>query len=163
MNLETLKMTAVVNALSFFRIPLLAFITPVFEEISDSRVVVKVRLDLRSRNHLGVMYFGALAMGAELSIASKAVQTIQAGDKRIDFIFKDFQADFLKRADGHVHFICDDAAQVAALIRTAGADDERHEGTFTGYACVPSQSQEPVMKYRLTLSVKQRRKKSKNI
>lgn len=157
MNFETAKMTALVNGYSLFRIPLLAFVTPRILELGESRTVVKVRLDLRTRNHLGVMYFGALAMGAELSIALKALQTISSSGKKIDFIFKDFQADFLKRADGHVHFICAEADKVAALIHQASADFERHNQTFSGIAVVPSRSEtEPVMKYNLTLSVKQR-------
>lgn len=159
MNYENLKMTALINAYSIFKIPLLGFITPRVIELGDTRTAVKVRLDVRTRNHLGVMYFGALAMGAELSIALKALQAISASGKRIDFIFKDFQAEFLKRADGHVHFVCEEADQVAALIQKAAVDPERHSQTFSGYAVVPSQSMEPVMKYKLTLSVKNRSKK----
>jgi hypothetical protein len=156
MNFANLKMTALINAYSAFKIPLLAFITPTIVELEEKRAVVKVRLDLRTRNHLGVMYFGALAMGAELSIALKAIQAIQDSGKKIDFIFKDFEAQFLKRADGHVHFVCEQAAQVAALIHKAAANPGRHEQTFDGFACVPTQGEEAVMKYRLTLSVKGR-------
>ena len=42
------------------------------------------------------MYFGALAMGAELSIALNVVQELYHSSKKIDFIFKDFQCEFLK-------------------------------------------------------------------
>lgn len=156
MNYENLKMTALINAYSIFKIPLLGFITPRVVEMGEQRSVVKVRLDLRTRNHLGVMYFGALAMGAELSIALKALQTIGASGKKIDFIFKDFKSEFLKRADDHVHFICDESEQVAALVKRASLDLERHTQTFSGYATVPSRSMDPVMTYQLTLSVKNR-------
>lgn len=154
-------MTALINAYSALRIPLLAFITPRVVELGETRSMVRVRLDLRSRNHLGVMYFGALAMGAELSIALKAIQAINDSGKRIDFIFKDFQADFLKRADGHTHFVCDEGEGVASLIAQAGEDHERHTQTFQGFAFIPGQGSEaePVMKYKLTLSVKQRSRK----
>lgn len=148
-----------INAYSALKIPLLAFATPTVEELTDSRSVAKIRLDIRTRNHLGVMYFGALAMGAELSIALKAIQTIAASGKKIDFIFKDFESQFLKRADGHVLFVCDEGDKVAGLIHKASANSERHEQTFAGYAYVPSKSEEPVMKYKLTLSVKQRTRK----
>ena len=160
MNFANLKMTALINAFSVFKLPLLAFITPKVIELTDARSVVRVRLGLRTRNHLNVMYFGALAMGAELSIALKAVQTIATSKKKIDFLFKDFEGQFLKRADGHVHFVCDEAAKVAELIARAAQDFERHEQTFSGYAFVPSKSEEPVMKYKLTLSVKQRKPKN---
>ncbi len=159
MNFQNLKMTALINAFSVFKIPALAFITPRVLEMSETRNVVRVRLDMRTRNHLGVMYFGALAMGAELSIALRAIQAIQDSGKKIDFIFKDFQADFLKRADGHVNFVCEEGAGVAELIAQAAASSDRLSKTFSGYAFVPSVSEESVMKYKLTLSVKKRAKK----
>lgn len=157
-NLENLKLTALINAYSAVQIPLLSFITPKVVELTDEKSVVKVRLDRRTRNHLKVMYFGALAMGAELSIALKAIQTISQSGKRIDFIFKDFNAEFLKRADGHVHFVCLEAAQVKDLIERAAQTDERLEATFNGHAVVPDKSPDPVMTYKLTLSVRQRKK-----
>jgi len=160
MPLENLKLTALINAYSLFQIPLLAFVTPRIIEVTDQKTVVKIRLDRRTRNHLGVMYFGALAMGAELSIALKAIQTIQKSGKKIDFIFKDFKSEFLKRADGHVHFVCPEAAEVAQLIQEATATTDRLHRTFKGYAYVPSRSEEPVMTFELTLSVKQRQKRS---
>lgn len=155
-NFENLKLTAVINAYSAIQIPLLGFVTPRVVDLTEKRSEVRIRLGRRTRNHLGVMYFGALAMGAELSVALKAVQTISQSGKRIDFIFKDFSAEFLKRADGHTHFICEEADGVHDLIQRATASTERLEGTFHGYAIVPGKSSEPVMKYSLTLSVRQR-------
>lgn len=156
MNMENLKLTTFINALSFFKLPLLAFATPRVVELTDSKSVVKIPLGYRTRNHLGVMYFGALAMGAELSIALKCVTEIQKSKKRIDFLFKDFQCEFLKRGDGDVYFVCDQAGGVAALVHEAITNPERLEKTFEGYAYVPSKSEEPVMKYRLTLTMKNR-------
>ena len=156
MNLELLKLSALINAYSVVNIPLLAFVTPQVLTLDGSKSEVRVRLDRRTRNHLGVMYFGALAMGAELSIALKAITSIRSSGKRIDFIFKDFSAEFLKRADGHVHFICEEVPLVNQLIQQAAQNNERHEKTFNGYAVVPSSGPEPVMRYKLTLSVKNR-------
>ena len=152
---QRLKMTALVNAFSLAKIPLLAFTMPQFTEFSDERVVVKIRLGYRTRNHLNVMYFGALSMGAELSIAATAIDAIQQNGQRIDFIFKDFEAKFLKRADGHVLFICDQAPQVRALVIKASKSSERQEQSFEGFATVQGK-EEPVMKYKLTLSMKNR-------
>lgn len=153
---KNLEYTALVNALSVAKVPLLAACTPQVVELSDQRAVVKVRLDWRTQNHLGVMYFGALAMGAELSIALKAIEQIRVCKKNIDFIFKDFKAEFLKRADGHVHFVCDKAAKVEAMVKKCIDSDERFSETFEGYAYVPESGDEPVMKYWLTLSMKKR-------
>lgn len=160
MDFEKLKLTAMINGFSALKIPLLAFCLPRVVEMTDSRSVVSIGLGYRTRNHLRVMYFGALAMGAELSVALKCVATIPKTGKRIDFLFKDFSAEFLKRADGDVQFICDEAGEVEALIRAAAETDERLNKTFNGYAIVPTKGTDPVMKYTLTLSVKQRSKKN---
>lgn len=156
MDLENLKLTALVNGISLLKLPLLAFISPRVMTLSERQSVIRVRLDWRTKNHLGVMYFGALAMGAELSIAVKAVQEIQKSGKRVDFLFKDFKAEFLKRADGHVHFVCDEADRVAELIHQSLGTEDRLERKFKGYAFVPGKSEDPVMTYELTLSVKNR-------
>ena len=154
-----IKMTAFVNSFSLMQMPLLAFITPRVIECSAKRIEIRVRLGRRTKNHLNVMYFGALSMGAELSIALKAIEASNASGKRIDVIFKEFRADFLKRSDDHVHFVCDEAEKIQSLIDTATRSEERQEATLNGYAFVPSKSTEPVMTYTLTLSVKQRTKR----
>jgi len=158
--MENWKLTAAINGFSILKLPLLAFAGPKVVTLTDTQSVVKVGLGWRTRNHLNVMYFGALAMGAELSIALKAITEIRNSRQRIDFIFKDFKCEFLKRADGDAHFVCDDAAGVADLIRRAGESDQRLEGTFKGFAFVPSKGPDPVMTYQLTLSVRNRSKKS---
>jgi hypothetical protein len=157
---ENLKITAYVNVRSLLTLPLLAFCTPNVIRLDDERSEVKMRLDWRTQNHLRVMYFGALAMGAELSIALKAIQEIQKSKQKIDFIFQDFDAQFLKRADNHVHFICDEAAGVAALIEKAKNSPDRFAQKFAGYAVVEGKPDIPVLKYNLTLSVKNRSLKS---
>ncbi len=150
------KLNFFLKSYALLKLPLLAFVNPKVLELKGSRSVVRINLGYRTRNHLNVMYFGALAVGAELSIAIKAVEAIQTSGKKIDFIFKDFKSEFLKRADADVHFICEEANLVQELIDTARSSPERLEKKFTGFAVVPSKSPEPVMTYELTLSVKNR-------
>lgn len=152
---ERLKMTAMMNIFALAKLPLLAFITPEILEFSDERVIVKIRLGYRTRNHLKVMYFGALTMGAELSIAAACVDAVQKSSQKIDFLFKDFECKFLKRADGHVHFIFDDPKAVRALVAKSEQSPDRCEETLEGHACVEGKG-EPVMSYKLTLTLKNR-------
>lgn len=156
LDVESLKMTALINGMSWAKLPLLAFISPRVIKCTGPQSIVQVGLGFRTRNHLGVMYFGALAMGAELSIALKAVQEIQRSGQRIDFLFKNFKCEFHKRADGDVHFICDEAEKVAELIHESATSAERLERTFKGRAIVPSKGEESIMDYELTLTVKNR-------
>ncbi len=143
------------------KIPLLAFVRPKCTELSPTRSVIKIKLGRRTQNHLKVMYFGALGIGAELSIAITAVAAIYESGQKIDFIFKDFKANFSKRCDGDVLFICEEADKVRALIEQAKVSPDRLEGTFKAYSTVPSKSKtEKVATYELTLSVRNRSKAS---
>ncbi len=139
------------------KIPLIGFCAPRVLEASDQRTVLKVKLGFRTKNHLGAMYFGALAIGSELCIAMLAVKKIKESGERIDFLFKDYKADFLKRAEGDVHFICEEAHIVVEQINAAKNSTERINRTMTAYAIVPSVSAtEKVATFALTLSVKRR-------
>ncbi len=139
------------------KIPLIGFCSPRVIDSSNQRTELKVPLGFRTKNHLGAMYFGALAIGAELSIAMLAVKLIQESGQRIDFLFKDFKADFLKRAEGDVHFICEEASVVVEQIAEAQKNPERINRTLKAYAVVPSVNpKEKVATFELTLSVKKR-------
>lgn len=159
MNMKNLKYNAFIQLYGLFKIPLLVFIGPRVVEFSDERCEIKIPLGYRTKNHLGSMYFGSLAVGAELSIAAAAVFAIQKSKRKIDFVFKDFKVNFLKRPDGDVHFICMDVVNVSDLVEQAIQSTERVERTFKGYATVPSKSHEPIVEYELTLSMRDRSKK----
>lgn len=143
------------------KIPLIGFCSPRVIEATDTRTVLKVPLNFRTKNHLGAMYFGALAIGSELCIAMLAVKKIQQSGVKIDFLFKDYKAEFLKRAEGDVHFVCEQAQVVVDQINEAKNSSERINRTMTAYAIVPSVSEtEKIATFELTLSVKNRSKKS---
>lgn len=158
--IDRVKQTAFIRLYTFWKIPLIWWIRPSVIEMGKSRTELKIALSRRTKNHLNSMYFGALAIGAELVIAAKAVQTIQEQRKRVDFVFKDFKGEFLKRAEGDVHFICDQGEAVEALIKKTIQTGEREEAHFTSYALVPSKNpQEKVAQFELTLSVRYKAKK----
>lgn len=158
---ENFKNNLLLSAYSWVKIPLIGFCLPRVLESTDQRTVLKIPLGFRTKNHLGAMYFGALAIGSELSIALTAVKKIQESGLRIDFLFKDYKAEFLKRAEGDVHFICEEAQRVVEQIQEAKNSTERINRTMTAYAIVPSVSKtEKVATFELTLSVKNRQKKS---
>jgi hypothetical protein len=154
------KTNLILKVYGLLKIPLLSFVNPKCTELSPTRSVIKIKLGRRTQNHLRVMYFGALGIGAELSIAITAVTAIYESGQKIDFIFKDFSANFLKRCDGDVLFICDEAAKVRALIDKAKTTSDRLEKTFAAYSTVPANSDEKVATYKLTLSVKNRSRKA---
>lgn len=160
-KIDQIKATAFLRLFSFWKIPLLWWVRPSIIEMDERKTELKIPLGRRSQNHLGVMYFGALAMGAEAAVAVRAVQEIQKSGKRVDFLFKDFTANFMKRAEGDVHFISDQGIEVKDVIAKTIQSGERESKTFRSYAVVPSKDpNEIIAEFTVTLSAKYRPKKA---
>ncbi len=137
------------------------WIRPSVLEMGQERTVIEVKLGRRTRNHLKSMYFGALAIGAELVVAMKAAYAIHQSKQKVDFVFKDFKCNFLKRAEGDVHFICDSGLEVEKLVQKTIATGERETQTFKGYAIVPKKDpNEKIIEFEVTLSVKKKAKRT---
>ena len=149
--------TIVLRYFGFFKIPLLFFVRPKVMELSDDTVVVKIPLGRRTRNHLGSMYFGALAIGADCAAGLIAMKRIRGSAQDISLIFKSLKAEFLKRAEGDVYFTCSQGLEIADLVIAAEASSERVEFPVEVIATVPEQFQEePVAKFTLVLSLKKK-------
>ena len=81
---------------------------------------------------------------------------IRASKFNISLIFKDFHADFLKRAEGDVHFICAEGSAIRALIQKSEETGERESMPIHIISWVPSISPDPIAKFILTLSIKKK-------
>ena len=104
------------------------------------------------------MYFGVLAAGADVAGGLIAMRLIQEEGNLVSLVFKDFQASFLKRAEGDVHFICEDGEAIRKLVQKATESGERENMPVHVVATVPSQSgPEPVAEFTLTLSLKRKK------
>ena len=138
------------------RIPLIFYCRPKVVSISDNQIEVKIRFNRRTKNHLNSMYFGALSVGADVTGGFLAMKFIRASKSRISLIFKDFHADFLKRSEGDVHFVCKEGSAIQKLVEVAEQTGERQNLPIHITATVPSISNEPVAKFILTLSIKEK-------
>ncbi|MBC8256280.1 MAG: DUF4442 domain-containing protein [Candidatus Marinimicrobia bacterium] len=138
------------------KVPLIFYCRPKVVSISDSRLEIKIKLNRRTKNHLNSMYFGVLSVGADVTGGFLAMKPIQASKSKINLIFKDFHADFLKRAEGDVHFICEDGIAIQNLVSDAEETGERQNLPVQIVATVPKISDEPVAKFILTLSIKKK-------
>ena len=138
------------------RIPLIFFCRPKVVSISDTRLEVKIKLKRRTKNHLNSMYFGVLSVGADVTGGFLAMKLIRESQSRISLIFKDFQAEFLKRAEGDVHFICEDGLAIRDLVQLTEQTEARQNLQVHIIATVPSISNETVAKFILTLSLKKK-------
>ena len=155
-KIDAFKQTAYVRAFTLLNVPALAWIRPSVLVMNDDELRLQIKLFRRTRNHLGTMYFGVLCMGAEAVVGFKAFDSIRKSGKKVDLIFKDFHANFLKRAEGDVEFICNDGLSIDALVQSCIQDHERKSKSFRAIAVVPGKSPDPVAEFTVTLSVKMR-------
>jgi len=156
-NWKLRKATWGLRLFALAKIPLIALIRPTLLRNDGEVCAVRVPLTWLVRNHLRTMYFGALCIGADLAGGLMVMDLIRARRSPVAFLFKDFQADFHKRAEGATVFTCRDGAALAALLDRAEASGEREEGPVRVVATVPDKlGDDPVATFTLTLSMKRR-------
>src|ERR1700693_1396447 len=108
--------TLFVRFFGLAKVPLIFFVRPSVIRLDDSECVIKIPLNRRTKNHLNSMYFGVLATGADLAGGLVAMKEITASKKRVALSFKDFHAEFLKRAEGDVHFVCTQIPEIKKFV-----------------------------------------------
>lgn len=156
-----MRNTFYLRAFGFLKVPMLFFMSPTVTELTAERCVVRVPLTRRTKNHLNSMYFGALAAGADCAGGLIAMRLIQEEGNQVALIFKDFQASFLKRAEGDVLFTCEEGLAIRELVQKALRSGEREEMSVRVKATVPPQfGQDPVAEFVLTLSLKRKSKRN---
>jgi hypothetical protein len=100
------------------------------------------------------MYFGALAIGADVAGGLAAFSYLLNSGKNISVVFKDVKGEFLKRPDGDVHFACNQIKEVNEMMLSTVNSGAREEITVEVEATVPTISTDAVAKFQLTLSAK---------
>jgi acyl-coenzyme A thioesterase PaaI-like protein len=138
-------------------IPSLGFVRPRVLSISDERVRVRIPLARRSKNHLGSMYFGVLAAGADTAAGFLTLRHSRAIDEDVVLIFKDFHAEFLRRVDGHALFECDAGGAIEAAVRQASETGERVNIAAPVICLVEGREEAgPAARFQLTISLKRK-------
>lgn len=154
---KMIKATWSLRMFAWTRIPLIAAVRPTLVAADAEKCVVKIPLRWFTKNHLRSLYFGALCIGADIAGGLIVMNLIRARQSRVTFLFKDFHAEFHKRAEGATVFVCRDGKMLQALLDRAEASGEREEDTVMVVATVPEKlGEEPVATFRLTISMKRR-------
>lgn len=152
-----LKETAAVRLLGL-RIPLLLFVAPRVVALDAEGAAVLIPLGWRTRNHVGSMYVGTMAAGADLASGMNAFSLIRSRHRTVVPVFKFARMDFLKRADGDVLFRTRDGRRVAEAVDQAERTGERVTLPVDVVATVPDRyGDEPVATFTMGLSLKKRR------
>ncbi len=150
--------TAMVRLWALQNVFFLWLASPKIVELTDDRCIIKIPLNWRTRRRdISAMYLGTLCMGADVAAGLIAFKLVRERKARVSFIFKDIKGEFLKRAEGDVHFTNDDGPLIQQLMARTLETGEREEATVRVTATVPSKlGEEPVARFELTLSLKRR-------
>ena len=152
---QKFKMTMFIRYFGFTKVPMIFYCRPKVIEINSDSVTVKIPLLRRNKNHVGSMYLGALSVGADITSAMLALGIIKKTDKKIIPIFKDFHADYYKRAEGDVHFVCNEGIKIKKMLKEVIDNNVRINEKIIVNAYVPTKlGEEVVAKFSLTLSLK---------
>lgn len=124
-NQNLKKYGMMLRLMGIFKIPMIGFVRPRLLEINEDEVSVKIKLKRRTRNHLKSMYFGVLAVGADVAAGLHAFYFCDELNVRPSFAFKGMKAEFVKRAETDVVFTCDEGALVREQVLKAIQTNER--------------------------------------
>ncbi len=150
-----LKATFFLRAFGYLKVPLIAWVGPVVEELDADHCVVRIPLKRRTKNHVNSLYIAVFTVGADVTGGMLAMETIRATGNRVILLFKDMQADFLARAEDDVRFVCTEGAAVRAAVEQAMASGERVNVPVHIVATVPrKRGDTPVARFTMTLTLK---------
>jgi hypothetical protein len=108
-----------------FKVSMIGYLRPQLLELTAQKIVIKLKLNRRSKNHLHSMYFGALAVGADLAGGLHAFYHAELAKVNLSLAFKSFQAQFLRRPESDVYFMCEMGNAVKEMIAESVATGER--------------------------------------
>ncbi|HAT8858564.1 TPA: DUF4442 domain-containing protein [Legionella pneumophila subsp. pneumophila] len=140
---------------SHFKVALIGYLKPKLIQLTDNEIVVRLPLTRRSRNHLHSMYFGALAVGADIAGGLHGFYHAKQAKCKVSLAFKSFQAQFLRRPESDVYFICTEGEVVKKMIEESKKSSERinkpiHIKAYINYLTHP----EKIADFILELSLK---------
>lgn len=153
---EEMKQTAFVRLFGLTKVPLIWFIRPSVVQLDDEITRVKIPFKRRNKNHLGSLYFGVLCAAADIAGGVAAMKHITDSGHKVSLSFKDFKAEFHKRAVGDTMFINKQGKEIRAFVEKTIASGERENMTVLVEAFTKQMGDEPVATFNLTLSLKKK-------
>ncbi|NNN45179.1 MULTISPECIES: DUF4442 domain-containing protein [unclassified Vibrio] len=143
------------NYFGFLKVPLIWYCRPKILSLSAQAVEVSIPLKRRNKNHLNSMYFGVLAVGADVAGGFMAMHKAQLRGQPISLAFKGVKAEFFRRPEAAVHFHCDQGKVIDEMLDQTIATGQRVNKAIKIIATCPSlHGNEPMAEFWLTLSLK---------
>ena len=120
--------------LGLVRIPIIGFVRPKLISINNEEIVVSIALRRRTKNHFNSMYFGALAVGADVAVGILAYYHSEILQRKTSLAFKAMNAEFLKRAESDIRFVCSEGNRIENMLQTCISSGERQNESISVYA-----------------------------
>ena len=149
----TKKLQWKVFLFGLIKIPLIGFCRPRIEEVSETRISVKIPLNRRTRNHVNSMYLGVMTVGADLATGFLAYYLLQLQGLNAAPVFKSMKAEYFKRAEDAVYFVCEEGDTIQAMIQRMIDTKERENQPIMVKAMC---NNELVAQFEMELSMKLR-------
>jgi hypothetical protein len=138
------------------KVRMIFFCRPKIVDISDEKVVLYIPLNRQTKNHVSSMYIGSLTVGVDLVTGLTAMLSIRKSKRKITLIFKDFNATFLKRAEGSTYFTCNHVKQIESAVHEVVKSKDRVNINVPVTATVPEKfGDDVVAEFTITLSMKE--------
>ena len=139
------------------QVRLIHYCRPKIVDVNAEGVTLFMPLDRRTRNHVRSMYIGAMVVGVDMVTGFTALLKIRESKRNVILIFKDLKANFLKRAEGDIHYICSEGKAIAAAVEETIRTGDRVNLPVPVIATVPDKfGGEPVAEFIITLSMKEK-------
>ena len=139
------------------QVRLIHYCRPQVIDVTTEGVRLAMSLNRRTRNHVRSMYIGSMVVGVDMVTGFTAMLKIRESKRNVILIFKDLKANFLKRAEGDVHFICKEGKFIESAVEETLRTGERVNLPVPVIATVPDKfGNEPVAEFTITLSMKEK-------
>ena len=154
---NSIRDTALIRIFGFTKIPMLWYLKPIVTSMDNEKCIIKIPLKRKTKNHLNSMYFAVLAAGADCAGGLFAMKHIMNSGQKVSLSFSEFNAKFLKRAEGDTLFTCTQGKKIEAFVNKILAQEEREELPIEIIATCPDKlGDEPVAIFTLVLSLKKK-------
>lgn len=108
-----------------FKIRLIGYCRPQLLEVTEEHIKIRIRLNRRTRNHVGSLYLGVMSIGADLASGFLAFYLLEMMGLKAAPVFGSMKAEYLKRAEGDVIFICSEGPAIQKMIDASVQTGER--------------------------------------
>src|SRR5690606_9523397 len=135
-----------------FKLPSAIFWGLRIKTLTSSRCEVTIPYKWRTQNPFKSIYFAALAGAAELSTGALA-QLALAGRGAFSMLVVDFRAEYSKKANRKITFVCDQGEELSELIKSLKVGDA---GQLTMISTGTNPSGETVARFFVTWSFKRK-------